>query len=181
MEENNRGNYLLTIAIISLIVSIGLLLAKIKYRKLEAEYNELKMELVNPVIKTDTVIQYDTIKIEKPIPKYITRTEEKVDTVIEYASETDTIYVPISLPIISKEYSDERYKALIKGVEFGSYPSLESLEIFETTNYITTEKTIVRKPKWGWNLQGGVGAGYNPWSNKIEPTISLTIGYGYRF
>lgn len=180
MQINNKYIWYGIVGVILVLITV-IIFQNFNTRKIKTEYEELKMELDNPITNVDTVIQYDTIYIEKPIPKYVTRTEEKVDTVLQYATETDTIYLPISLPIISKEYSDERYKALVKGVEFGSYPLLESLEIYQTTNYITETKTIVRKPKWGWQLTGGVGVGYNPWSNKIEPTISLTIGYGYRF
>lgn len=153
---------------------------RMQIKRLHAELDEIEQEISNPIIQRDTVTRVDTI-YKDPIPKYVTKTNERVDTIIEYRTETDTLFIPLQLPIISKEYSDETYKALVKGVEFGSYPALESLEIYQPVTTISETKTIVRKPKFGFNLQGGVGVGYNPWSNKIEPMIGVTIGYGYRF
>lgn len=148
--------------------------------KLKTEYEELKSELSNPIIERDTITRIDTITIEKPIPKYITRTNERVDTIIQYQTETDTLFIPLQFPIVSKEYSDDRYKALVKGVEFGSYPLLESLEIYQPTTTITETKTIVRKPKWGWSINLGAGYGYNPLTRRFEPNIGINLGYGFR-
>lgn len=179
--------WLLLGIIILLGVWIGCLL--FKHHKLKAEYDNLKYELEHPIIKKDTVTQIKEITVEKPIERHITHLTERVDTVITYIKETvtdsliltDTITVPVSLPIVEKEYSDSTYKAVVKGVEFGSYPSLESISIYQPITTITETQTIVRKPKFGFNLNIGAGYGWNPITRKFEPNIGIQLGYGYRF
>lgn len=132
-------------------------------------------------IERDTITLRDTIEIEKPVPKYIVRTEEKVDTALKYIHDKDTIEIPMSLPIVSKEYSDSNYKAIVKGVEFGHFPALESLEIYQVTNTITnTIKVQERAKKWGINTSFGLGVSYDLYNHKIIPTIGIQIGLGYR-
>lgn len=144
--------------------------------KFEEEYNTA---LNN--VKRDTITSTDTIYVDRPVPKFITKIKEVADTVIEHVTDTDTLYIPLQLPIVEKEYENKDYYARIKGVEFGSYPALESLQIYQTTNTITEEKTIVKRKKWGFSVVGGLGYGYNPVSKKIEPNVGITIGYGYSF
>lgn len=131
----------------------------------------------NPItsVERDTVTLRDTIEIEKPIPKYIVKTEEKVDTVLKYVTEVDTLEIPLSLPIISKVYEDSTYKAVVKGAEFGSYPALESLEIYQVTNYIT--ETIKTREKQHFSIGIGATAGYGIVSKKPDICIGLNAQY----
>lgn len=170
----NKGYIVLFLLLIIFSFGFGFYMGWTEQKnKLEAEYN---IALTN--VKTDTITSIDTIYVDRPIPKYVTKLKEVADTIVEYVTDTDTIYVPFNLPIIEKEYENKDYYARIKGVEFGSYPSLESLQIYQTTNTIIEEKTIVKKPKFGWQLTGGLGYGYNPISRKFEPQVGITIGYG---
>ena len=131
-------------------------------------------------IERVTEIVRDTITVKEPVPRYITKTNERVDTIIQYLTGNDTVFVPLSLPIVSKEYNDGRYKAIIKGLEYNDYPKLEEIEVYQTTNIIKEEKTIVKKQNWGWTIVGGVHYGWNPNTKQIEPSIGVTIGYGFR-
>ena len=141
--------------------------------------DQMKLDMYeNLTTERDTVTVHDTITINKPVPKYITRTKEKIDTVYTYITNTDTVEIPISLPLIEKEYSTSDYKAVVKGAEIGSYPSLESIQIFKEDKYITETKVLLERKKWGWNATLGVGAGWNPNTKKFEPTIGVIIGYG---
>lgn len=133
------------------------------------------------VINTDTITVIDTVRIEKLVPKYITKTKEKVDTVLKYIIKKDTLSIPMSLPIIEKEYSDSNYKAVVKGVEFGSYPLLKSLEIYQVTNTITNTITVRENAKkWGLNVNAGIGLSYDLYNHKIVPTVGVQIGWGYK-
>lgn len=132
-------------------------------------------------VERDTITLRDTVRIEKPIPKYIVRTEEKVDTVMKYVHDRDTIEIPMEFPLVEKAYEDSTYKAVVKGVEFGSYPTLESLEIYQVTNYITeTIKTRERANKWGLDINAGIGMSYDIYNHQFVPTIGVTFGIGYR-
>lgn len=129
------------------------------------------------IVETDTIITVDTIYIDKPVPKYITRLKERIDTVIQ----VDSIEVLVSLPIVEKTFQDSTYKAVIKGVEIDRFPSLESLEIYPTREVITsTIKVPQKQNKLGWQLGVGIGYGITP-NGKIEPNIGITFGYGFRF
>lgn len=162
---------------ILLIIALGLIIYLIGYnvglRKCEPQYITS--------FETDTITITDTLVIEKPVLKCITETSERVDTIIEYIKETDTIYVPFSLPIITKEYSDINYKASIKGVQWNEYPTLESLEIYQKENYITnTITTQQRANKWGLDASFGLGLSYDLMNRRFVPTIGVQVGIGYR-
>ena len=142
--------------------------------------DQLKLDYyTNSTLQNDTITVHDTIVEYKPYPKYITKTKETIDTIYEYIHNNDTVYIPINLPIINKEYSSNDYKAIIKGVEIGDLPSLEAIEIYKNTEYITTTKIMTERKRWGWQITGGLGYGFNPNSRKFEPNIGITIGFGY--
>lgn len=187
MEKINI-NYVF-VAVIVVLAAI-IIVMWFNNNKLKVEYDNLQYELNNKIVKKDTVTQIKEITVEKPIERHITHLTERVDTVINYIRETvtdsliltDTITVPISLPIVEKEYGDSTtYKAIIKGIEFDSYPSLESISIYQPTVTITETQTIVRKPKFGFNLNVGGGYGWNPITRKFESNIGIHLGFGYRF
>lgn len=170
----NKGYIVLFLLLIIFSFGFGFYMGWTEQKnKLEAEYN---VALSN--VKVDTITNIDTIYIDKPIPKYITKTNEHLDTIVKILYNTDTIYTPISLPLVEKVYENKDYKAVVKGVDTPPYPALESMQIFQTTNTIVQEKTIVKKPKFGWQLTGGLGYGFNPISRKFEPQVGITIGYG---
>lgn len=169
------------IGIIVLLIA-GYIWLWFKYDNVRDQYNDLSNQIENPTTKIDTVVLYDTITLIKPVESRRTPLKERIDTVfttvVESGSDSLKIDIPVSLPLVEKEYSDSNYRAVIKGVEFGQYPSLESMQIFQSTNYITTEKTIVKKPKWAWNATLGVGASYDIINRQFVPTIGITVGYG---
>ena len=157
---------LLSIVICLIIFLIGL---NVGMRNVEPQY-------ITEVL-TDTIRLKDTVEIEKPVPQYITQTKEKIDTVIKI----DTIEIPLSFPVVEKEYQDSTYKAVVKGVQFGSYPSLESLEIYQMTNYITKTITTQQKAnKWGLDASFGLGVSYDLYNHRMVPTVGVQLGWGYR-
>lgn len=121
------------------------------------------------ILSTDTVTVRDTVRIDKPYPKYVTRLEEHTDTLI--VTNTDTILMEIPLTLTT--YQDSTYKATVKGYR----TSLESIEIYPITNYITTtlrEPQKRNKPHLGGTV--GVGFGYGTIHRQCDVFVGGTVG-----
>lgn len=134
-----------------------------------------EIELSN--VERDTVTKIDTIYVDRPIPKYITKTKEVIDTVYTYINNTDTIEIPLQLPIVEKEYENDLYYARIKGVEYASFPSLESIKIYQPNTTITETIKVrekANKPHFGGSL--GIGFGYGLMNKKPDVFLGGTIG-----
>lgn len=100
------------------------------------------------ITKTDTITLYDTITIEKPIPKYI-------------KTKPDTVYIPsidsnIVLDIETKVYKDSTYEASVTGYK----STLDWIKIYKPTTEIIKEKVIYKN------------------NNKINISLSSGYGYG---
>lgn len=104
-------------------------------------------------IKGDTVRIRDTIRDTIPIPvkETLKRTDTVylpiiVDTTTDRTVESDSI--PVLIPITSKEYKTNDYRAVISGY----MPNLDFMEVYR-------EKEIVilkpEKKRWGLGLQTG--------------------------
>ena len=105
-------------------------------------------------VKVDTLFVYDTIFVEKPVIKKV----EIIDTLRLPVPITDTLMlhdtVFVHLPIEQRQYSNPRYTAWVSGYR----PQLDSIHIYQRTEYITKEIKMVTKPKrWGLGLQAGYG------------------------
>lgn len=129
-----------------------------------------------PVVieKTDTLTLWDTITIDKPV--YIKeRVVENIyvpvaDTVL--ISKNDTTF--IVLPRTQKEYSDTLYHAWVSGYQ----PALDSIKVFQRTEYITT--TITAKPKH-WHITVGPQAGIGLTPKGWQPYLGGGVTLGYSF
>lgn len=124
-------------------------------------------EVIREVVtRTDTLVVYDTIRIDKPVPTLVTTT----DTL--YLRDTVTQTVIAQLPIETKLYTDSLYRAQISGVR----PNLDYVEVFPRTEYkyiYQTETVPQKSKKWGL----GVSAGYAFTGSKMQPYIGLGISY----
>ena len=125
-------------------------------------------------VKVDTLFVYDTIFIEKPVIKKV----ETIDTLLLPVPTTDTLMlhdtVLIHLPIEQRQYSDPRYTAWVSGYR----PQLDSIHIYQRTEYITKEIKTVTKPKrWGIGLQAGYGVTIS--NNQIKPAPYIGVGLSY--
>ena len=107
----------------------------------------------------DTLVVTDTIRVEKPVPQVVYIDREKPvylpvhDTALVVIR--DTTYIAVEREI--KTYSGEDYKLEISGV----YPSLDWIEVYARTEYITPAPEK-RKPRLGFGLAAGPGAVWNP-------------------
>ena len=125
-------------------------------------------------VKADTLFVYDTIFIEKPVFKKV----EIIDTIRMPVPITDTLMlhdtILVYLPIEQRQYSDPRYTAWVSGYR----PQLDSIQIYQQTEYITKEVKTVTKPKrWGIGLQAGYGVSIS--NKQIQATPYIGIGISY--
>ena len=125
-------------------------------------------------VKVDTLFIYDTIIVEKPVIKKV----ETIDTLLLPVPTTDTLMlhdtVLIHLPIEQRQYSDPRYTAWVSGYR----PQLDSIRIYQQTEYITKEIKMVTKPKrWGIGLQAGYGVSLH--NGRVFPAPYIGVGLSY--
>ena len=109
---------------------------------------------------TDTIPQYFPVVRDSATVKYVTRYLPmlRTDTVTrtEWLTMHDTVAVEV--PITSKHYGSEQYDAWVSGFE----PSLDSIKVYQKTEYITETITRMKPPnKWELNLVGGIGYNFN--------------------
>ena len=127
-------------------------------------------------VKLDTLFIYDTIFIEKPVIRKV----EIIDTLLLPVPYTDTLMlhdtVLVYLPIEQRQYSDPRYTAWVSGYR----PQLDSIRIYQQTEYITKEINPHKKPKrWGIGLQAGYGVALH--DGQIRPTPFIGVGLNWNF
>ena len=120
-----------------------------------------------PIVETvtrDTVVVVDTAYYDRPIVKdsVVTKFITRYLPVMQPVGITDTLTmwahdtVAVEVPITSKHYGSETYDAWVSGFE----PSLDSIRVYQRTEYIT-ERVVVSKPpnKWELDIVGGIDYG----------------------
>lgn len=134
-----------------------------------------------PVIESverDTVVVYDTIPHYYPVPKdsavvkYVTRYLRRMDTVEQFIAVNNMTdhfadtsnMIAVEVPIVSKHYSCKDYDAWVSGYE----PSLDSIKVYQRTEYIT-ERVTISKPPNKWELDAMAGIDYDVTSQHYSP------------
>ena len=125
-------------------------------------------------VKVDTLYVYDTIFVEKPVIKKV----EIIDTLRLPVPITDTLMlhdtVFVHLPIEQRQYSDPRYTAWVSGYR----PQLDSIQIYQRSEYITKEVNAITKSKrWGIGLQAGYGVALH--NGQLFPAPYIGVGLSY--
>lgn len=133
-------------------------------------------------VKRDTVVVFDTIPDIMPRPKdsvvtrYVTRYLPVVrhDTVNQYFGFTEQLQdsALVEVPITSKHYGSDNYDAWVSGYE----PSLDSIKVYQRTEYIT-ETITQSKPPNKWELDGMAVVNYNIKTQKYTPYIGGELTY----
>ena len=118
------------------------------------------------VIVIDTIPHYYPKPVDSAIVKYVTRflpVRDTINQVIEVNNVThDTVAVEV--PITSKHYSGKNYDAYVSGFE----PKLDSVIIYNETQYITERITVSKPPnKWELDIVGGID--YNTAQQNYTP------------
>lgn len=122
-------------------------------------------KIINQTIieyRRDTIVKFDTIFQEKPVPIFI---ESELDTVFIESLDTTA-----AMERETKVYQDSTYEAQISGIE----AELDWIKTFPKTVYINTETTVetVKKQRFTHGIQAGVGYGI------INNRPDIYIGYG---
>lgn len=128
----------------------------------------------NVEVQTDTTVIHDTIYIDKPVLQKVA----VADTLRLPVLTRDTLIlhdtVLVHLPIEQRQYGDPRYTAWVSGYQ----PQLDSIQIYQTTEYITKEITPIQKPKrWGIGLQAGYGVSIH--NGQVFPAPYVGVGLSY--
>jgi len=135
-----------------------------------------------PVIENvtrDTVTFHDTIPDIAPMPKDSTRIKwvtrwltMKPDTITQWETLTIHDSVAVEVPITSKHYSSKDYDAWVSGFE----PSLDSIKVYQRTEYIT-ERVTLSKPPNKWELDAVAGIDYNVTTQRYTPHVGGELLY----
>jgi len=150
----------------------GFILGVIAFHKYQAPPVEVRSR--------DTVIIRDTIRGDIPPPEKIqviridtVRLEISPDNAYAILTDTvegDTADTQVLVPITSKIYRTEDYRAVVSGWR----PSLDSMEVYSKTTTISNTVTKYKSPHWALTLGGGVG--YTT-DKKIVPFVGVSVGY----
>ena len=149
-------------------------------------YNHCTRKPVVVGVERDTVVVYDTIPHYYPVPKdsavvkYVTRYLRRTDTVEQFIAVNNMTdhfadtsnMIAVEVPITSKHYGCKDYDAWVSGYE----PSLDSIKVYQRTEYITERVTISKPPnKWELDLIGGLD--YNTTRQDFTPYAGGEILY----
>ena len=100
-------------------------------------------------IKRDTITRIDTHIIEKPILVERKVTDTMLVAVHDTTTINDTLF--LALPRESKVYKGEEYLAEISGYK----PSLDRIEIYPKTIYVTTTQTVTKRNRLSLGMELG--------------------------
>jgi hypothetical protein len=137
------------------LVALGYELAKHRYNK-----------PFDTKVERDTVTVIDTIPHYYPQPVEVEklRTEYRWLTRVETSTDTMHDSVLVAVPITSKHYGGDQYDAWVSGYE----PSLDSIKVYQRTEYITETVTKSKPPnKWELDIVGGID--YNIKQQRYTP------------
>lgn len=164
------------------LIIVGILLTVIAFFAIYHFETPKNVNKIDTIYKSDTIWKHDSIKIIKPIPKYVEKV--RIDTVY------DENHNPIELITENKKYQDTITTCAGDTMEVMSYISginvvqdslkvkLSKREITKTeiiTKYITPKKTFLDHFKIGVGV--GYGIGLN--SKQFEPYVGVSLNYNF--
>lgn len=129
----------------------------------KAEKEVIQITDTITITKTDTI----TIISPQPVIRYVDRIVR--DTLYN----TDSVLVPVNLPIEVKVYQDTSYRAVISGYK----AELDSIYIFNKNQIQYINKTTYKTKKW--NVSPSVGLGYGFYHKKIDMYVGFSINYNF--
>lgn len=151
----------LIIAVLSLLLALSLLFQHLHHSNRKSEENRLKTDTV-------TITKIDTVTITKPVLKYRYITEVVTDTLYN----TDSIKVPVQIPIETKIYQDSTYRAVVSGYR----ANLDTIQVYPIHTYTTITNIITKQKRFNIGVQAGVGYGLF----RKQPDVYIGLGVSYR-
>lgn len=141
----------------------------------ERGYGEGYSAAMNEPHKADTVEVIKTIEIEKPVPVVQWKDREKLVYVPVPVHDTTEVHDTIALPREYRQYGDDRYEAVVSGID----PVLERIKINQKTEYITN--TVVEKKRWSFSVTAGFGGVYDFGDRRVHGGPGVLFGGSYNF
>lgn len=153
-----------------LVISVSLNIWQ--HGRMEARRTAVEETVVHTRIDTIRLLGPAIVSTSKPV-----RTEKRRMRVVADSTEVDTAVfalpfvdadsVEVEIPIISREYNGEGYRAWVSGYN----PMLDSIEVYRTTNTVTLPKP--KRKRWGIGVQAGYGLG----RNGMQPYVGVGVSY----
>lgn len=151
----------LVIAVLSLLLALSLVFQYLYHSNRNSVENSLKTDTI-------TITKIDTVTVLKPVVQYRYITQVITDTLYN----TDSVLVPVRIPIESKTYQDSTYRAVVSGYR----ASLDTIQVYPIHTYTTITNIITKQKRFNIGVQAGVGYGC---FNK-KPDIYVGLGVSYK-
>ena len=148
----------LVIAVLSLLLALSLIFQHLYYSNRNSTENSLKTDTV-------TITKIDTVTVTKPVIQYRYITQVITDTLYN----TDSIKVPVRIPIERTTYQDSTYRAVVSGYR----ASLDTIQVYPIHTYTTITNT--KQKRFNIGVQAGVG--YGCFNKKPDMYIGLGVSY----
>lgn len=133
----------------------------------------IEKPMAEAVTVSDTLVVRDTVRERYPVYVERTVTDTMLVALTDTVTVSDTVYV--RLPREQKRYADTNYVAWVSGFR----PSLDSIEVYPVTRYVT--KTVTKmddsRKRWGIGIQAGYGIGLTGGKVTGVPYIGVGISY----
>lgn len=149
----------LVIAVLSLLLGLSVIFQYLYHFNQNSTGNRLKTDTV-------TITKIDTVTVTKPVLKYKYLTKIITDTLYS----TDSVLVPVRIPIESKIYQDSTYRAIVSGYK----ASLDTIQVYPIHTYTTITNT--KQKRFNIGIQAGVGYGICT----KKPDVYVGLGVSYR-
>lgn len=151
----------LVIAVLSLLLALSITFQYLYHSNRNSVENSLKTDTI-------TIIKIDTVTVVKPAVQYRYITQVITDTLYN----TDSVLVPVQIPIETKIYQDSTYRAVISGYR----ASLDTIQVHPIHTYTTITNMITKQKRFNIGVQAGVGYGFL----LKKPDIYVGLGVSYR-
>jgi len=150
-------------------IKLPLLLIFVLLICLKCCYSNNRKEEKIPQTDTITIIKRDTITIIKP-QSHIRYVDKIVrDTLYN----TDSVLVPVDVPIEIKVYEDTTYRVVVSGYR----ASLDSISIFNKNQIQTINKITYKTKKF--HFSPSIGLGYGLYHKKVDMYVGFSVNYNF--
>lgn len=151
----------LVITVLSLLLALSITFQYLYHSNRNSTKDSLKTDTV-------TITKIDTVTVIKPVIQYRYITQVITDTLYN----TDSVLVPVQIPIETKIYQDTTYRVVVSGYR----ASLDTIQVYPIHTYTTITNIITKQKRFNIGVQAGIGYGC---FNK-KPDVYLGFGVSYR-